>query len=148
MLRFVYPAKLTADRKDGGYTVTFRDVPEAITQGDDVPEALSEAEGALQAAIEGRIEDELDIPKPSSAKRGEEPVATPITTALKAAVYIALRDEGVSKSELARRMNIDEKEARRLLDPKHQSKVAALERALTALGRRARVEIDRSRMRA
>ena len=69
MLRFTYSVKLTSDRKDGGYVVSCRDIPEAITQGETIVEALSEAEGALQAAIEGRIEDGLDIPPPSQAKR-------------------------------------------------------------------------------
>ncbi len=77
MLQFTYPVKLTRDRKDGGYVVTFRDIPEAITQGNNVEEALSEAEGALQAAIEARIEDALDIPAPSRAKSGERMVSTP-----------------------------------------------------------------------
>lgn len=78
MLQFTYPVKLTRDRKDGGYVVTFRDIPEAITQGNNVEEALSEAEGALQAAIEARIEDALDIPTPSRAKNGERMVSTPV----------------------------------------------------------------------
>ncbi len=137
MLQFTYPVKLTRDRKDGGYVVIFRDIPEAITQGNNVEEALSEAEGALQAAIEARIEDALDIPAPSRAKSGERMVSTPVTTALKAAVYLAMQEQGVSKSELARRMQIHEKEARRMLDPHHQTKVVALVRALAVLGRRA-----------
>ena len=141
MFRFTYYAKLAPDRKDGGFVVTFRDLAEAITQGDTIDEALSEAEGALQAAIEGRIEDGLDIPAPSQSKRGERPVATPVTTALKAAVYLAMRDAGMSKSELARRMHVNEKEARRMLDPKHPTKVPTLERALAALGRRAEIEV-------
>ena len=141
MLRFTYPAKLVADRKDGGYVVTFRDLSEAITQGDSIAEALSEAEGALQAAIEGRLEDGMDIPAPSDPRRGERLVATPVTTALKAAVYMELRGQGVSKSELARRMNVNEKEARRMLDPRHPTKVPTLERALAALGRRAEIEV-------
>ncbi|OGA95633.1 MAG: hypothetical protein A3G27_15885 [Betaproteobacteria bacterium RIFCSPLOWO2_12_FULL_66_14] len=141
MFRFTYPAKLSPERKDGGYVVTFRDLPEAITQGDSIKEALSEAEGALQAAIEGRIEDNMDVPAPSEPRRGERPVATPVTTALKAAVYLTLREEGISKSELARRMNVNEKEARRMLNPKHPTKVPTLERALAALGRRAEIEV-------
>ena len=88
MRQFTYPVKLTRDRKDGGYVVSCRDIPEAITQGDSIAKALSEAEGALQAAIEGRIEDGLDIPVPSRPKRDERMVPTPITTALKAAVYL------------------------------------------------------------
>lgn len=86
MLRFTYPVKLSRDSKDGGCVVACRDLPEAITQGDTVEEALAEAEGALQAAIEGRIEDGLEIPAPSRPRRGERMVAAPITTALKAAV--------------------------------------------------------------
>ncbi len=142
MLRFTYPAKLIRDRKDGGYVVSFRDIPEAITQGNTVAEALEEAEGALQAALEGRIEDGLDIPATSKPKRGERIVTAPITTALKAAVHLAMRQQGVSKTELARRMHVDEKETRRMLDPHHQTKVPALERALAALGRRAEIAVS------
>ena len=43
MLRFTYAIKLTPDRKDGGYVVTCRDIPEAITQGETIQEALAEA---------------------------------------------------------------------------------------------------------
>jgi antitoxin HicB len=142
MRQFIYPVKLTRDRKDSGYVVGCRDLPEAITQGDTIEEALSEAEGALQAAIEGRIEDGLDIPEPTRARRGERMVSTPITTALKAAVYLAMREQRVSKSELARRMHMDEKEARRMLDPRHPTRVPTLERALSALGRRAEIAVS------
>ena len=142
MLQFNYPVNLTRDRKDGGYVVSCRDIPEAITQGDTIEEALTEAEGALQAAIEGRIEDGLDIPAPSRVKRGERMVSTPITTALKAAVYLAMREQHVSKSELARRMQVREKEAWRMLDPRHPTRVPTLERALAVLGRRAEIAVS------
>lgn len=42
--------------------------------------------------------------------------------ALKAAVYLAVREAGIGNSELARRMQLDEKEARRILDPHHPTK--------------------------
>ncbi len=141
-MQFAYAFKLTRDRKDGGYVVTCRDISEAITQGDSVEHAITEAEGALQAAIEGRIEDGLDIPTPSAPKRGERLVVSPITTALKAAVYVLMREQGVSKSELARRMGAHEKEARRMLDPQQQTKVPTLERALAVLGRRATIAVS------
>ena len=89
----------------------------------------------------GYIVRSRDIPAPSAPKRGERLVGTPITTALKAAVHVALRDSGVSKSELARRMQVDEKEARRMLDPRHPTKVPTLERALAVLGRRAEIAV-------
>jgi len=48
----------------------------------------------------------------------------------------------ISPSELARRLGVNEKEARRLLDPRHGSKAAALERALAAVGWRLTVEVQ------
>jgi antitoxin HicB len=51
-------------------------------------------------------------------------------------------EQRVTKSELARRMRVHEKEARRMLDPKHPTKVPTLERALAALGRRADVTVS------
>ena len=142
MLGFTYAVKLMPDRKDGGYVVSCRDLPEAITQGNTIGTAIAEAEGALQAAIEGRIEDDMEIPAPSTQRRGERLVATPITTALKAAVYLSMRKQKVSKSELARRMRVHEKEARRMLDPRHPTKVPTLERALAVLGRRAEIAVS------
>lgn len=136
MQRFTYPVTLTADEADGGYVVTCRDVPEVVTQGETIEDAISEAEGALEAAIEMRIEDGMDIPLPTARKRSEHLASLPISTAMKAALYLTMREQNVSKSELARRLGLDEKEARRMLDPKHGTKVPALERALHALGRR------------
>lgn len=71
----VYPVQLTPDKKDGGYIVTCRDLPEAITQGDTLEEALVEAADALEEAVAARIDDGRDIPVPSEAKPGEHYVA-------------------------------------------------------------------------
>lgn len=136
MQRFTYPVTLSADEKDGGFVVTCRDVPEAVTQGDSIEDAINEAEDALMAAIEMRIDDGMNIPLPSAKKRGEYLASLPIGTAMKAALYLTMIEQNVSKSELARRLGLDEKEARRMLDPKHGTKVPALERALHALGKR------------
>ncbi len=141
MQRFTYPVILTADEVDGGIVVTCRDLPEAITQGDTIELALEEAEGALEAAIEMRIADGLDIPSPSPRVKGEHLASLPVGVAMKAALYVTMREQGVSKSELARRLGVDEKEARRMLDPKHGTKVPAIERALHALGKRVEVSV-------
>lgn len=141
MRAFVYPARFAPDRKDGGYVVTFRDVPEAITQGETVEDCLAEAAGALQAAIEGRILSGLDVPSASKPRRGERTVAVPVQTALKAALYLAMRERGITRVELARRLRIDEKEARRMLDPHHATKAERLEKALATLGRHAELRV-------
>lgn len=46
-----YPVRLTP-AEDGGFVVTFRDVPEAITQGDDEADAMAMAREALISAMD------------------------------------------------------------------------------------------------
>ncbi len=141
MFAFVYPVRFARDRKDGGYVVTFRDLPEAITQADTLASCIEEAAGALQAAVEGRIMDGMEIPAPSRARRGERLVSVPVQSALKAALYLVMRERGITRVELARRLRIDEKEARRMLDPYHATKAERLERALAVLGRHAELRV-------
>jgi antitoxin HicB len=138
---FSYPAKFTRDRRDGGFVITFRDIPEAISQAETIEEAPAEAAGALQAALEGRVRSALNVPKATRSKRGERSIAVPIQTALKVALYLELRKSGVTRVELARRLRIDEKEARRMLDPHHPTKADRLERALLALGKHAELRV-------
>jgi antitoxin HicB len=136
MQSFVYPATLTADEEEGGFAVKFIDLPEAITQGDDVEGALGEASDCLEEAIATRIVMGLPIPRPSRTAKGQHPVTLPAQTASKAALYVALREAKISKMELARRLNCDEKEVRRLLDPRHPSKLPRIEAALAAVGQK------------
>ncbi|MGH7961455.1 MAG: type II toxin-antitoxin system HicB family antitoxin, partial [Candidatus Binatia bacterium] len=57
-------------------------------------------------------------------------------TAAEAALYIALQEMKITKTELAKRLRCDEKEVRRLLDPRHPSKLPRIEAALAAIGQR------------
>ncbi|MEC4816096.1 MAG: type II toxin-antitoxin system HicB family antitoxin [Scytonema sp. PMC 1069.18] len=100
MSRFVFPAMLSADEQDGGFVVTFRDLPEAITQGDSLEQALSEAADCVEEAIAARIDNKLDVPEASQPEGGEYLVSVPVQTALKAALYIAMREKGMTKMQL------------------------------------------------
>jgi len=136
MQSFIYPARLKPDSVDGGFVVTFADLPEAITQGDDIEHALHEAADCLDEAIVNRIVTGLPIPLPSAVKKGCYPVPLAAHSAAKAALYIALQEARMTKAGLAKRLGCDEKEVRRLLDPRHPSKLPRLESALAAIGRR------------
>jgi len=129
-----YPVTLTPDDIDGGFVVTFEDLPEAITQGETVTEALAEAADALEEAVAGRIRRGDPIPEPSPA--ADRPlVPVPVQTAAKAALHLALQETGMTRAELATRLGCDEKEVRRLLDPRHPSKLPRIQKALAALGK-------------
>ena len=142
MERFVYPATLTPDTKDGGFVVRFADVPEAITQGEEVEGALREAADCLEEAIANRIVMGLPLPPPSPVKKRQYAVPLPAQTAAKAALYIALQEAKITKAELAKRLRCDEKEVRRLLDPRHPSKLPRIEAALAAVGQRLIVSLQ------
>lgn len=133
-MKYIYPVTLTEDTDDGGYVVTCRDLPEAVTQGDTVAEALAEAADALDEALCGRINYGRDIPEPSADQAGERLVPVPVTTALKAAAYIKFRESGQTKVAIAEALDIKESEVRRILDPRHDTKAATLERFIRSLG--------------
>lgn len=63
--------------------------------------------------------------------------------AIKAALYMAVKEEKIRNTEIARRLGADEKkEVRRLLDPHHRSKLPRLEAALAVLGKKLVIGIE------
>ena len=61
--------------------------------------------------------------------------------AIKAALYCAMKDDGVTKVAMAKMIERNEKEVRRMLDPHHNTKLKSLEYALHKIGRRLKVEM-------
>lgn len=131
---YIYWARLEAD-PDGGFVVTFPDVPEAISSGESERTARANGAEALGLALRGIVAD--GRPLPAAATRGKDLLAIPVDadTALKLAVIEAFRAARISKSELGRRMGRAENEARRILDPDHATKLPALREALAVLGK-------------
>ena len=126
---------------EGGFVVSFPDVPEAITQGDDEAEALLRAVDALETAMEFYTDDGKDLPH-ASAPVGDQFTVRPTAQACIAlSIYQIMRDQGVRKSELARRLGWHMMQVDRLLDPNHASKLNQVETALAALGRRLEVDV-------
>ncbi|MBI3301739.1 MAG: type II toxin-antitoxin system HicB family antitoxin [Deltaproteobacteria bacterium] len=134
MHNFIYPATLTPDEQDGGFVVRFVDLPEAVTQGDDVPDALQQAADCLEEAIAGCIRRNEAIPRPSPVGKDHYAIPLPAQTAAKAALYLAMRKANITPGELATRLHCDEKEVRRLLDPRYTVTLSRIESALAALG--------------
>ena len=142
MQTFVYPARLIPEKTDGGFNVRFDDFPEAFSCGGDRAEALALAPDCLEEAIAGRIVDGLEIPVPSPIRRGRAGITLPAPMAAKAALYVAIRESGLSNSELGRRMKLGEREIRRLLDPRHPTKLTRIKTILEFLGKRLVVTLE------
>lgn len=142
MQSFAYPARLVPDRRDGGFTVRFRDLPEALTSGGDRADALIEAADCIEEAIANRIAERLEIPEAGPARRGDVVVAVPAPTAAKAALYVAMKQLGLTHAALAKRLNLHEREVRRMLDPRHPTKLTRIQSVLDSLGHRLVLVLD------
>lgn len=141
MNRFEFPVLLTT-AGEGGFVVTCRDLPQLITQGEDQADALPQAVDAIDEVFATYMIEGIDFPEPSRLRRREQLVAPPAETLAKAALYVAMREAGISKTQLAKRLGVDEKEVRRLLDPRYGSKLPRIAQAISALGRRLVVSLD------
>ena len=137
---YAYPCQLTPD-EEGGLVAAFPDVPEAITGGRDLAEAMAMAEDALATALAGYVHEKWDIPAPSEAADGQVLVAPPAVVAAKLALYSAMRAQRITKVELADRLGVSESAVRKLTNPDHRSHMGQVQKALRAVGRSLKVEV-------
>ena len=135
-----YPVILEA-QPEGGFVVTFPDVAEAITQGEDEEEALLYAVDALETALSFYIEARKPLPVASKARRGQRTVRPAALEGAKLAVYQAMTEQGIKKAELARRLGWHMPQVDRLFDLRHASRLDQIEAAARVLGRQLEVRI-------
>jgi antitoxin HicB len=129
-----YPVNL---RKDGKFIlVTFPDIPEAITQGDNRAHALEMAKEALESAMDFYFEGRRPVPAPSKLKRGQVLVELPPSIAAKVLLLNEMLRQKVRPAELARRIGTTPQEVNRLTNIRHTTRIDRVDAALRALGKR------------
>lgn len=136
-----YPAKFEPDHEVGGYVVTFRDIPEAITQGDDDAEAMSMAEDVLVSSMDFYFEDNRSVPSPSTLQPGERMVPLPASVAAKVLLLNEMLAQKVGPSELARRLGTIPQVVNRMMDLHHATKIDKVAQALGCLGKRLELQV-------
>src|SRR5258708_8442768 len=99
MDQFAYPAQFTPD-EGGTYMVRFRDLPEAITSGRDVADAIEQAADCLQEALAGRLVRRDAIPRPSKQRRGERRIPVAMYLAPTLALFSAMDPSRGSHSQI------------------------------------------------
>ena len=85
-MKIAYSAKFETDEA-GRILVTFRDLPEAATDGADIEEARKEATDLLDSTLMFRMKYREDVPTPSKKRKGEEIIAPDTAVAMKIALY-------------------------------------------------------------
>jgi antitoxin HicB len=132
MLR--YPMHLEA-AKEGGYIISFPDIPEAHSQAEDEVEAVRRGTDALETALEIYFEDRRPIPAPSKPRRGQTMIELPASVSAKVLLLNEMAAQKIRPAGLARRMKITPQEVTRLIDVHHATKIDGIAVALKALGK-------------
>ncbi len=132
-----YPIHLEP-AEEGGFVVTFPDIPEAITQGE--AEAMVWALDALETMFASYMDDRQSIPYPSPPN-GRPVVVLPVVAAGKVALHNTLLDAGKKKADLARMLNLAPTLVDRLLSLRHKSRIEQIETALAAFGKKLVVDV-------
>lgn len=125
---------MLAEDESGRWVATCRDVPEAMTDGVDLDAVTNDMADALGAALAGYLKHGRSLPKPSVPEVCELSIPVAPLLAAKLALSSAMNRQGVSNSELARRLGVTEAVVRRMVDPDHASKLDRLVDGLSCLG--------------
>lgn len=123
-----------------GFTIQFVDVPEAITYGETLEEALENAVDCIDTAVEFYYEEKRAIPMPSSAD-GRYTVSPSPLVDLKIVLHNEMLAQKVSKAEMARRLKIAPPNFERVIDLRHKTKLETINSAFAALGKRLQINV-------
>ncbi|NNM75051.1 type II toxin-antitoxin system HicB family antitoxin [Enterovirga aerilata] len=134
-----YPIELTPD-DNGTLLVTCPLLPMVATFGETEEEARLRAADAIETALASMIDDGEDIPVPETTD--PKAVHLPTLTAVKVELYRALREAGITRAELARRLGWNRESVDRLFRLDHRSRFEQLEAAFHVLGKRVGVYVE------
>jgi antitoxin HicB len=125
--------------------VTFPDVGYGATQGATEAEALEMAADFLLMAIGDLVKQGKELPQ-AIVRRGRKYrwIKLPALAGIKTELYRALKESGVRKAELARRLGISRGNMDRLFDLHHSTRLELLEAAFAALGRRLSIGVEKA----
>ena len=129
------------------FLVTCSALPELTTFGETREAASRRASDAVEEALAARMSEGRDLPPLEKADDSRAAFAfLPVMISLKVALYRALREEGLTRTDLQRRLRWPHREqVDRLLQLDHASRLQQLEAAFHALGRDLEISVKRSR---
>ena len=139
-LRFSYPVDLSTD-VSGRIVARVTDVRGCVTDGATRDEALAQLADALEESLAAAMAAREPVGIPS-AVIGRPTVAPGAVIAAKVALYMTMRETNTSNVALANRLGCVESEVRRMLDPRHATKIGRLEEALATFGQRVVITVE------
>ena len=135
-----YPVTLEPD-DNGSILVSFPDIPEAVTHGDNEADALIHAQDALITALMIYIEDRRTTPRPSVPRRRQRVVTLPVLAEAKVILSDAMIERRIRKSDLARSLDVHMPQIDRLLNMRHSSRIEMIDSALHAVWKKPTITV-------
>jgi antitoxin HicB len=136
MLTYCYT--LTPDT-NGTNLIQYPDLPEGASVSEGEHDLQANAAEGLEAVLQMYIDARRPIPLPTSVGDGSVTLGALAT----AKVFLSneMVQQGIRKTELARRLGVHNPQVDRLLDLSHSSKLEAIEAAFHDLGRRLDISV-------
>ena len=134
-MKYTFPCNIIGNQDDGdGFSVKFPDLKGANTGGFTFKEAIIMAEDCLVVSLASYVDCEEELPTPSRWEKGQELLTVQPLIAAQLDLYNAMRQQGVSVSDLAMRLNLPEPDAKRLLSLDYKTSINEVAKALELLG--------------
>ena len=140
-MRYTYPCNIEGNEEDGdGFVVTFPDIKGATTGGFTFKESVILAEDCLVVSLASYVDCQEELPTPSAWAKGQEIMTVQPLIAAQLDLYQAMREQAVTISDLAQRLNLPEAEVKRLLSLDYKTSINEVVEALELLGCKPAVE--------
>ena len=137
-----YPATFQLNPKNHSYTIAFKDIPEALTQGYSLEEAKEMAQDALITAMDFYFDDNRPVPLPSLPNDNDHLISLPISMWVKVLLLNTMLEQRISQAELAKRLGKSRQEMQRIINLHHSTKIDTMADALACLGKTLNINLD------
>lgn len=138
-MNVLYPAIIKYNKQDKRYFVHFLDFAEAITEAETLKEAFANASEVLTLTLEGRMDENMEIPEPSHHKKA---VLISPSARVQSALLLKWSKGDHTNAEIARALGTSWPAVARLEDPHHWPSLRQLERAAAVLGQRLVISME------
>lgn len=129
-----YPVYVKPDG-DEYFEITCRDLPEFTAIAYSKDDIQQQAQDALETTFMLYMADRKVIPVPSKKQEGEILVNLPLRYDFKITLYNEALKQGITKAEIARRLETTQKQVDRIWSVDHPTKLETLEDAFKALNK-------------
>lgn len=137
-MKICYPCKIQKDEA-GKFLVTFLDFPETFTEGQTEEEALFNASEALTLTLEGRAEENMEIPFPSQIE-GDSMIYP--SSRVQAALLIRFNRKERKIADVARSLQTSWPSVSHMEDLHHWTSLRQLDKTAAIFGKRLVVSFE------